>query len=237
MNGYFNPLNGTNSGRCDLGLLVVMSLSNDNTVYFSDQPLTNVLTTPLTTRFQTFENVPDDKDLRLQIRVLNKSTPPSNVSFQIGFASVSNYMPQDVTLQDVKPMTLQGLPVDIVRTITVPVSGTVTANIGTSGLSTFTDSSSNLGINGTFTGTSRDAGLTPSFNIFVASAFANQAGTLRIEKSTNNTVWAKAEEIALLANEAKQITVRVTARYHRVVYVNGGVAQTLFNLTSAYHRI
>lgn len=125
---------------------------------------------------------------------------------------------------------------------TQPVSGTVTvasttANIGTSGLTTYTDSSTNLAISATFTGTSRDGGATPAYNLFVASAYADQAGTLRIEKSTDNVTWRLASSIPVGVGEAKEITARVTARYYRVVFVNGSVAQTAFLLTSAYQRI
>lgn len=119
---------------------------------------------------------------------------------------------------------------------TQPVSGTVTANIGTSGLTVYTDSSTNLAGSATFTGTSRDAGATPGYNLFVANAFADVAGTLRIEKSTDNTTWRKAGEVAVGAGEAKELVARVTTRYARVVFVNGGSAQTQFLLTSAYQR-
>jgi len=118
------------------------------------------------------------------------------------------------------------------------VSGTVTSNIGTAGLVIYTDSATNLGISATFTGTSRDGGATPAYNYFIASAFADQSGTVRVEKSTDNTNWRRAsKDIAVAANAPEEITVKVTARYHRVVYVNGGIAQTIFSLTSGYHRI
>jgi hypothetical protein len=121
---------------------------------------------------------------------------------------------------------------------TQPVSGTVTGNIGTSGLAVYTDSSTNLGVSATFTGTSRDAGATPAYNKFIVNAVADQAGTVRVEKSTDNATWRRATaDIAVAVNVPQQLEVLVTARYHRVVYVNGGVAQTQFSLTSAYHRI
>jgi hypothetical protein len=120
---------------------------------------------------------------------------------------------------------------------TQPVSGTVTANSGTSGLTVFTDSAVNLGSSATFTGTSRDAGATPAFNLFVVNAVADQVGTVRIEKSTDNTNWRRATaDVAVAANVGVELTVRVTARYHRVVYVNGASAQGQFSLTSAYQR-
>jgi hypothetical protein len=121
---------------------------------------------------------------------------------------------------------------------TQPVSGTVTGNVGSAGLAVYTDSSTNLGVSATFTGTSRDAGATPAYNKFIVNAVADQAGTVRVEKSTDNTNWRRASaDIAVAVNVPQQLEVLVTARYHRVVYVNGGVAQTQFLLTSAYHRI
>jgi len=121
---------------------------------------------------------------------------------------------------------------------TQPVSGTVTSNIGTSGLVTYTDSSTNLAGAATFTGTSRDGGATPAYNKFIVNAHANQAGTVRVEKSTDNTTWRRATgDIAVVANVPQQLEVLVTTRYMRAVYVNGATAQTEFLLTSAYHRI
>lgn len=121
---------------------------------------------------------------------------------------------------------------------TQPVSGTVTANIGTSGLVVYTDSSTNLAGAATFTGTSRDGGATPAYNKFVVNAVADQAGTVRVEKSTDNTTWRRATaDIAVAANVPQQLEVLVTTRYMRAVYVNGASAQTQFLLTSGYHRI
>ena len=121
---------------------------------------------------------------------------------------------------------------------TQPVSGTVTSNIGTSGLVVYTDSSTNLAISAAFTGTSRDGGATPAYNKFIVNAVADQAGTVRVEKSTDNTTWRRATgDIAVAANVPQQLEVLVTTRYMRAVYTNGGVAQTQFLLTSAYHRI
>jgi len=126
---------------------------------------------------------------------------------------------------------------------TQTVSGTVTvasttANFGTNGMSAFADSVANLGIGATFTGTSRDGGATQSFARFVAKAFSDQAGTFRIEQSSNNTDWRRATPDTVVAiNSVVELSVFATARYHRVVYVNGAVAQTIFIINSAYLRI
>jgi hypothetical protein len=213
---------------------------NDVVATFADQLVASSTTIQQTVRATRVENIPDDYALRLQVRVLNGSTAPaSGTTWTIGFLSVSHYANQDVSIQDVRPMGVgNGLPVEILRSATIATTlSSTTANIGTSGLTVYTDSSTNLGASATFTGTSRDGGSTPAYNIFTANAFADVAGTLRIEKSTDNTTWRKAAEIAVGANEGKDLTVRCTARYHRVVYVNGAGAQAAFLLTSAYQRI
>ena len=134
------------------------------------------------------------------------------------------------------PGTYATEPIPVAQvTATQPVSGTVA--VGTSGLVAYTDSSTNLGVSATFTGTYRDGGSSPGYNKFIAHVFADQAGTLRIEKSTDGTTWRLAASVAVGVGETKELEVKTTTRYYRVVYVNGGVAQTTFLLTSAYHRI
>lgn len=124
-------------------------------------------------------------------------------------------------------------------TATQAVSGTVTAtaNIGTAGLTVYTDSSTNLAGAAAFTGTSRDGGATPAYNMFIASAFADQSGTLKIQKSTDNTTWRDAATIAVAAGVPQELTAKCTARYYRAYFLNGATLQTQFLLTSAYQRI
>lgn len=138
-----------------------------------------------------------------------------------------------------KPGAYATEPIPAIQlTGTQPISGTVTANIGTPGLTIYTDSAVNLGVSAAFTGTSRDAGATAAYNIFTANAFADQVGTIRLEKSTDGTNWRRSTaDVAVAINTGVSLEVRVTTRYNRVVYTNGGVAQTVFLLTSGYHRI
>ena len=138
-----------------------------------------------------------------------------------------------------KPGAYATEPIPAIQlTGTQPISGTVTANIGTSGLTIYTDSTVNLGISAAFTGTSRDAGATAAYNIFIANGVADQAGTMRLEKSTDGTTWRRSTaEVVVAVNTGVSLEVRVTTRYNRVVFTNGAVAQTQFLLTSAYQRI
>ena len=123
------------------------------------------------------------------------------------------------------------LPVNQVSTVTA------TANIGTYGGVVYTDSSANLAISAAFTGTSRDAGSTVGYGVFAANAFADQAGTLYIDKSTDGTTWRAAAQVALAANVPAELRTLITTRYNRVRFVNGSVAQTAFLLTSTMQRI
>ena len=117
------------------------------------------------------------------------------------------------------------------------ITGTVTSNIGTVAPAIYADTTAVLAISATYTGASRDAGSTAAYQLFVARAFADQAGTLYIEDSTDNTVWRTVESIPVAAGECKTLTARVLARYSRVKFINGAIAQTAFRITSGYHRI
>lgn len=123
------------------------------------------------------------------------------------------------------------LPVNQVSTVTA------TANIGTYGGVVYTDSSANLAISAAFTGTIRDAGSTVGYGVFAANAYADQAGTLYLEKSTDNTTWRPALQVAVAAATPVELKMLITTRYNRVRYVNGAVAQTAFLLTSTMQRI
>lgn len=102
----------------------------------------------------------------------------------------------------------------------------------------FADTSTNLALNATFTGTSRDGGTTPVNRIFSTVAFADQAGTLRHEMSLDGTTWRRSSpDVAVTATSPGRLETPVVARYNRVVYVNGGVATTAIQINSAYHKV
>jgi hypothetical protein len=115
---------------------------NDLVATFADQLVASGATIQQTVRASRVENVPDDTPLRLQIRIANGSTAPTATTWTIGLVSVSNYANQDVSIQDLRPMGVgSALPVEIMRGValaTQPVSGTVTANIGTGTLAAVT---------------------------------------------------------------------------------------------------
>ena len=95
----------------------------------ADQLIASGTAIAQTVRGTRAENVPTDKALRLQIRVVNLATAPaSTTTWTIGMVSVSELISQDVTVQDVRPMSnAVALPVEIMRNVSQVVTGTVTA--------------------------------------------------------------------------------------------------------------
>ncbi len=128
-------------------------------------------------------------------------------------------------------------PVSVVGTATVSVSG---SPLVTSQDNLFyNDSVVAQAAGATLTGTARDVGVAAAaahrYSAFNASAFADQAGTLRIECSNDNVTWRRASaDAAVAANTPVYLSVPVMTRYYRAVYVNGAVANTAFMLNTSF---
>lgn len=119
--------NATISTTASPGHLAIIT-GNDLVSTFSDQLVATGATIKQTVRATRDENIPDDKLLRMQIRIANGSTAPaSTTTWTIGFISVAHYANTDVTVQDIRPMGVgSALPVEIMRGValaTQPVSG------------------------------------------------------------------------------------------------------------------
>jgi hypothetical protein len=94
-----------------------------------------------------------------------------------------------------------------------------------------------LGAGATYTGGARDQGTIATFSYFAANVTADQASTVRIEKSTDSTTWTRATpDTALTANGVVALQIAATTRYHRVIVVNGAAAQGVLSAHSAYLR-
>lgn len=90
----------------------------------------------------------------------------------------------------------------------------------------------------TVTGTARDTGAASGSNhryaAFNAYAFADVAGSMRIEVSNDGVTWRRASaDAAVAANTAVIMSVPVVARYFRAVYINGATLQTAFMLNTS----
>jgi hypothetical protein len=255
--GYANAeITATINTTASPGHLAIIT-GNDMIATFADQLTASSTAIAQTVRATQVENVPDDVDLRLQIRVLNLATAPaSTTTFTLGYVAVSNYALQDVSLQDVRSMTnTTALPVDILRSVSQAVTGTVTANLGAGTTRAgfiasagiwYDDSSTSLAANATFTGTSRDLTVTATATAFanaatyaqefVVSAETDVSGTLWIEASRDNTNWRRVKSVATTAvtggGQYAEIVHRPSWRYVRVGFTNGATIQARLTVGS-----
>lgn len=117
------------------------------------------------------------------------------------------------------------------------VTGTLSANVGTCAPVLYADSTTALAASAFFAGTIRDGGATPAYQRFSARAFSSHSGQLEIQDSTDNATWRRVATVAVGSYAPETLSVIVLARYNRVVYTNDATAQSVFRLTSGYHRI
>jgi len=106
---------------------------NDGISTFADQTVASATSIQQTYRANRSQNVPDDIPLYTQIRCSNGSVAPaSSTTWTVGLVNVAIYANQNVTLNDVRPMSAAtALPVEITRAVALTSSTTVTANGGT----------------------------------------------------------------------------------------------------------
>lgn len=86
-----------------------------------------------------------------------------------------------------------------------------------------------LGISATFTSRAIDGEHGRRITGF---AYADQAGELFFEHSEDGTTWRRSAATAVAASTLVGYDQVIFARYVRLVYVNGAVGQTVFQLNS-----
>jgi hypothetical protein len=215
----------------------------------SDRLITSLATGISTLRGDRIANLPDeDTEMYLQIRSLNGTSAPTATTWTLGIMSVSDYAVQPVAIVQSEPGARQ--QTETTGTVAASQSGTWTVLPGNTANTTpwlvtsrsnifFNDSTTPLGIGATLTGTARDTGIAAGtaqpFGRFNAFVLTDQTGTLRIEASNDNVTYRRASiDTAVAANVPLELTIRVSTRYHRLVLVNGGVAQTILMANTSY---
>ena len=103
----------------------------------------------------------------------------------------------------------------------------------------YNESTSAQAANATLTGTSRDtgaaAGSVHRYSAFNAMVLANQAGTIRLECSNDNSTWRRTSpNTPVAANTPVILSVPIMTRYYRAVFVNGATANTIFMLNTSF---
>jgi len=149
--------------------------------------------------------------------------------------------------------TVGALRVNIVTTV-APALAAGSAVIGYTAVtqkllaSAYVDSTTNLGANAVFTGTSRtfeisssSTGMYAHFGTFQVSAYANVAGTLFIQESSDNSTWQTVyrKDLEAIVDTDGSTTIysasntwKPTRKYGRVMFRNGSGAQGTFHLDS-----
>lgn len=103
-------------------------------------------------------------------------------------------------------------------------------------ISTANSSAAALGISGVFTGTSEDATEYADIRVSVFSDQASATDGLQIQQSSNGTNWDIVDSYSIPASTGKNFSIGVSAKFFRIVYTNGGVAQTVFRLQAKLQK-
>jgi len=187
--------------------------------------------------YRRHQQIPDPNALyKIRLRWINIATPPaSSTNATLQYVACQDYaeLTAEITAGRGQSVAGQALAVAVTTMPTVAANATSQDNIY------FNDSTTAQAASATLTGTSRDVGIAAGsvhrYSAFNASAFADQAGTLRIECSNDNTTWRRATaDTAVTANAVVYLSVPVMTRYYRAVYVNGATLQTAFMLNTSF---
>lgn len=134
------------------------------------------------------------------------------------------------------PVAVQNVPA-VAQSGTWNVGQTGTWNVVSQDNVPYPESVANLAAGATFTGATRDLGATSPYRhgAFNAVAFADVAGTMRIEVSNDATTWRRATaDAAVAAGAALILSIPTVSRYSRVIYINGAAAQGAFWINTSH---
>jgi hypothetical protein len=193
--------------------------------------------------YRRHQQIPDpNATYKLRLRWLNGATSPaSNTLATFQYVACQDYaeLTAEITAGRGQTVAGQAIGVAVVSMPTTTVTGTVTANAASQDNVFYNDSVVAQAASATVTGTARDTGVAAAavhrYSAFNACAFADQAGTLRIEMSNDNVTWRRScADTAVVANAAVILSVPIMTRYYRAVYVNGATLQGAFMLNTSF---
>jgi hypothetical protein len=214
------------------GTLVATELTGRD-VFLSDAVRASATTPTFATRASRYENIPDATvPLYVFLWEFNGTTAPASATtWTFGHVVVEDFPNSPVYIQGFRSQGSQN---------PIPVNATSgSLNSVSQNNIYYNESTTSLAAAATFNGTARDIGIAASnthrYSAFNAMAFADQAGIIRIESSNDNVTWRRnTADVTVAANTAVVLSVPVTTRYYRVVYVNGATIQTAFMLNTSF---
>lgn len=104
-------------------------------------------------------------------------------------------------------------------------------------VSTVNTSTAALGISGVFTGTSEDISGFATISVSVFADVASATDGLQMQQSSNGTNWDNIDFYTVPASTGKTFKADVSAKFFRIVYTNGGTAQTAFRLQTMFSQV
>ena len=149
----------------------------------------------------------------------NRALP--NLAF---FYENANQVP--VFKDTVTPANSKGLPVEIIG------AGSTTLLTGT--LDAGNSSTIALGSGGVFTGTAFDITSYAAINVNVKSDVASATNGVKVEFSPDGTNWDHSHSTTYTGTAGVGYIFNAEFRYARVVYTNGGTAQSFFRLQTIF---
>lgn len=102
-------------------------------------------------------------------------------------------------------------------------------------VSTANSSTAILGIGGVLTGASEQVQDYATIQVNVFSDQASATNGLSVQQSSNGTNWDMLDTFTVPAATGKIFSFVPAARFFRIVYTNGGVAQAAFRLQTVFH--
>lgn len=192
--------------------------------------------------YRRHQQIPDPNAVyKIRLRWINGATAPaSSTNAVIQYVACQDYaeLTAEITAGRGQVVAGQAVGVAVVSMPTTAVTGTVAANAAAQDNTFYNESVTAQAASATLTGTTRDIGVAAAavhrYSAFNASAFADQAGSMRIEVSNDNVTWRRiTADTPVAANTPVILSVPIMTRYHRAVYVNGAAAQTAFMLNTS----
>lgn len=126
-----------------------------------------------------------------------------------------------ISVQGISGMT----PVQVAGSLTATLANLVSTNNSTTAL---------LGSNAVFTGTGDDVSAYSAIEVFVFTDQISATNGLQLEYSTDNTNWDQVDAYSISISTPFYIQMPPKARYFRIIYTNGAVAQGVFRLQTIY---
>lgn len=94
-----------------------------------------------------------------------------------------------------------------------------------------------LGISGVFTGVSEDVSKYSEVRVSVISSSTSPNNGLQMQQSKDGTNWDVVDQYTITQNINATFGVGVSEQFFRIVYTNGGAAQTFMRLSTVYHGV